>query len=317
MQNQLIDRAPTPQATPHRHDATPLSDAFHKIVDAYRAGRKPRKPAPAYVTISDGSVVRVKAVLSAAQSIAKLARNDGHGYRTVGITLLPHTLGSETTLCPHASPDCIAGCLNLSGRTMAQTVQTDIIMRSRLARTILWNTQRERFLEMLAYELGRERATAQRRGETLIVRGNLVSDIDWAGKHRPIVELFPDVLWYGYTKNPLAFERWASGQYPSNYHLVFSRSERNEDRALAFLARGLNVSVIFDAVYSSQSKKPFPATWKGYRVIDGDETDLRFLDPRGVVVGLRAKGRLRQPSFAHHGFVIRTDRDPVNPTVID
>jgi hypothetical protein len=316
MQNQLIDRAPTSQATPHRHNATPLSDAFHKIVDAYRAGHKPRKPAPAYVIMPDGSVVRVKTVLSAAQSIAKLAKNDGHGYRTVGITLLPHTLGSAITLCPHASPDCIAGCLNLSGRTMAQTVQTDIIMRSRLARTILWNTDRARFLEMLAYELGRERQTAQRNGETLIARGNVVSDIDWAGKHRAIVEMFPDVIWYGYTKNPLAFDRWATGQYPANYHLVFSRSEKNEVAALTFLARGLNVSVIFDTVYSSQSKKPLPATWKGLRVIDGDETDLRFLDPRGVVVGLRAKGRLRQPSFANHGFVIRTDKAQSNPQVI-
>jgi hypothetical protein len=314
MQNQPTASARTPQA--NDHNATPLSDAFHAIVDAYRAGRKPRKPAPAYVTMPDGSIVRVKTVLSPGQSIAKLAKNGGRGYRTVGITLLPHTLGSEITLCPHASAACIAGCLNVSGRTMAKTVQIDVIMRSRLARTILWNTQRERFLEMLGYELGRERRTAQRNGETLIVRGNVVSDIDWAGKHRAIVEMFADVLWYGYTKNPLAFQRWASGQYPSNFHLVFSRSDRNEDRALSFLARGLNVSVIFDTVYSSTTKKPLPSTWKGYRVIDGDQTDLRFLDPEGVVVGLRAKGRLRHADFAHNGFVIRTDRHPVNPTVI-
>jgi hypothetical protein len=315
MQNQPTASARTPQA--NDHNATPLSDAFHAIVDAYRAGRKPRKPSPAYVTLPSGAIHRVRSILSDGRSIAKLAKNDGQGYRTVGITLLPHTLGSEITLCPHASPDCIAGCLNLSGRTMANTVQTDVIMRSRLARAILWNTDRAKFLEMLAYELGRERRTAQRRGETLIVRGNVVSDIDWAGKHRPIVDLFPDALWYGYTKNPLAFDRWATGQYPSNYHLVFSRSDRNEDRALGFLARGLNGSVIFDTVYSSTTKKPLPSTWKGYRVIDGDETDLRFLDPRGVVVGLRAKGRLRQPGFAHHGFVIRTDRAKVNPQVID
>jgi hypothetical protein len=44
-----------------------------------------------------------------------------------------------------------------------------------------------------------------------------------------------------------------------------------------------------------------PKTFKGFKVIDGDKDDLRFLDPKGVVVGLYAKGKAKQDAS---GFVI-------------
>jgi hypothetical protein len=47
-----------------------------------------------------------------------------------------------------------------------------------------------------------------------------------------------------------------------------------------------------------------PATFtiggKSFPVINGDETDLRFLDAKGVIVGLRAKGKARKDTT---GFV--------------
>jgi hypothetical protein len=268
MHTQLIDISPLSQPFDRnqvtRPDSatdllwwTPLTPTYHAILSAYLAGKRVRKPSLPFVTLPSGEIVKVRRILSDGRSIAKLAKNAGRGYRTVGIQLLPHTLGSEITLCPFASPDCIDGCLNLSGRTMADTIHTDIIMRSRLARTILWNTDRAKFFELLAYELVREMRTAQRKGEILIVRGNVTSDIDWALRHREVVDAFPEVIWYGYTKNPLAYDRWSRGEYPSNYHLVFSRSEKNEKTALWFLKRGLNVTVVFDTVYSSTSKRPY------------------------------------------------------------
>jgi len=46
---------------------------------------------------------------------------------------------------------------------------------------------------------------------------------------------------------------------------------------------GINVSMVF-------AGKTLPDSYAGIRVIDGDETDLRHLDPVGVIVGLRMKG---------------------------
>jgi hypothetical protein len=79
------------------------------------------------------------------------------------------------------------------------------------------------------------------------------------------------------------------GKMPENYRLTFSRSEKNEDIADCFIKRGGNVAVVF----STKKKDALPETYLGAPVIDGDTHDLRFLDPRGVVVGLRAKGKAK------------------------
>jgi hypothetical protein len=298
--DQIIDQTETPAET-----------------QPARSERNRRKrPDPAFVKLPDGSIYRIDRLTMRGESNAKMAKNGGKGYVTIGIAMLPHRL-SGYNVCHFASKGCIKGCLNVSGRTMAATLATDKIMRARMARTILYFEQREKFLEMLTHEIDSERAMAQRLGMTLIIRPNVLSDIDWAKVHRDVVDRHPDVIWYGYSKNPYAMERWIAGQYPSNYYLTFSRSEENEAKAVEFLARGYNVSVIFDTKYTAKVKRPLPAQWKGFPVIDGDETDLRFEDPRGVVIGLRAKGRLRQRDFQDLGFVVRTDQDHAAPRVID
>jgi len=103
---------------------------------------------------------------------------------------------------------------------------------------------------------------------------------------------------YDYTKNIRRALAYAAGQYPANYHLTFSRSESNADDVARALLAGVNVAVVF--------RKALPATWGGRPVIDGDAHDLRFLDPRGVIVGLRAKGRAKRDVS---GFVV----DAVTP----
>jgi hypothetical protein len=85
---------------------------------------------------------------------------------------------------------------------------------------------------------------------------------------------------------------------PANYHLTFSRSEENEATALELLARGVNVAAVFAG--------DKPAIWNGFAVIDGDEHDLRQLDPRGergFVIALSPKGRKAKRDMS--GFVIR------------
>jgi hypothetical protein len=99
---------------------------------------------------------------------------------------------------------------------------------------------------------------------------------------------FPHVQLYDYSKHLRVWER----QLP-NYSITFSHSETNLQACLETLAHGSNVAVVFDTKRGAQ----LPTTWNGYRVIDGDESDLRFLDPHsaiGFVVGLRAKGKARK-----------------------
>ena len=115
-----------------------------------------------------------------------------------------------------------------------------------------------------------------------VFRLNGTSDIRWeklkVREGKNIFELYPDVQFYDYTKNPKRFD----GSMPSNYHLTFSRSEDNDKHAMAILGKGYNVAMVFNKL---------PETYKGYRVVNGDETDLRFLDEQGVIVGLKYKNQ--------------------------
>ena len=85
-----------------------------------------------------------------------------------------------------------------------------------------------------------------------------------------------------------------------NYHLTFSRSEAfgNQVQAAQLLKEGKNVA----AVFSTKKGEELPESWKGYKVVDGDKDDLRFLDIKNCIVGLRAKGKARKDNS---GFVIQ------------
>lgn len=88
---------------------------------------------------------------------------------------------------------------------------------------------------------------------------------------------------------------YLAGELPPNYHLTYSRSERKGDdlACLAFLESGGNVAIVF--------RNELPATWKGYDVINGDESDLRFRDGSGKVIGLVEKGMAKKDET---GFVV-------------
>ena len=88
--------------------------------------------------------------------------------------------------------------------------------------------------------------------------------------------MFPTVQFYDYTKIGSRFDK----PLPNNYYLTFSRSESNESEAMDILLRGFNIAWVFNKV---------PTSYMGYKVINGDESDVRFLDKRGVIVGLKYK----------------------------
>ena len=208
------------------------------------------------------------------------------GYLTAILHLSPAQSISRKNLCPFASAGCLKACLNTAGRgadyMLKNGVQT--VQRARALRTIWFEKDQASFLIQLEKEITTFVKYAKSKDLIPCIRLNGTSDILW--ERHDIIQKFPDVQFYDYRKAPVF------SNIPKNYHLTFSRAEDNEDRVDKALEKGLNVAVVFNKL---------PKTWKGLPVIDGDETDLRFLDPKGCIVGLKAKGKAKQDTS---GFVI-------------
>jgi hypothetical protein len=84
------------------------------------------------------------------------------------------------------------------------------------------------------------------------------------------------------------------GKLPKNYSLTYSRKENNHAECEDILSRGGNVAAVFSSIPETYSNRP---------TFDGDQSDLRFLDPKGVVVALKAKGKAKKDTS---GFVIHS-----------
>lgn len=234
------------------------------------------------------TVRAVQNLLQAGDGNTKLRKNRARGFRTVGLSLSPHKSAGLGNLCPHASAGCVGACLNHQG--MASVWES--IHLSRIAKTVAFYCAREWFIDKLATELTSAQRSADRAGFDLCCRLNVFSDVAW---ERVAPELFDDfraVQFYDYTKNPSRV-----GRVRPNYWVTFSRSEVNQAESLNLLDSGCNATVVFtDGNLYVGSRKPeyaLPKTWCGFPVLDGDESDLRFLDSRGRkhgrVVGLKLK----------------------------
>lgn len=231
---------------------------------------------------------------------AKLTKSHGAGFLPVALYLAPGRTAGRHNMCPKASPGCLAACLFRSGRAGIGPAETNQAVAARVRRTRWFTSDREAFMAELVSDVEKMERKAQRSGLTLAVRLNGTSDIPWERvrviRHgvtfANMMAAFPAVTFYDYTKRS---ERM-TGALPVNYSLTFSRSEVNGDEALDVLQSGGNVAVVFSG--------SLPDTWHGFDVIDGDKTDLRFLDPRGVVVGLVAKGPAKRDTS---GFVVTAE----------
>ena len=163
---------------------------------------------------------------------------------------------------------------------------------------------RTAFLLARPYEcgliIGAEIRAALRRHGRINLRLNVTSDIRYELVAPEMIAALADagVELYDYTA-------WQpENRAPSDvYSLTYSAKEpaHTSDAYLAdILAAGGTVAMPFD----TPRGKPLPETWHGYRVIDGDESDERRLDPAGVVVGLRAKGyKWKRPGGNAAGFI--------------
>lgn len=224
----------------------------------------------------------------------KTVKGEKRGYRTAILHLAPHTL-SGFNVCPSATAGCAAACLNTAGRGgIGLTVKdTNPIQDARKRKTLAFFSERDAFVAELESELTRFAKRCKREGFKPCVRLNGTSDIRWenvpTATAPSLPEAFPRLQFYDYTK--LANRR----NLPSNYHLTYSlaEGERNWKGHLAALRNGMGVAVVLRGCGDSTHPKPFPPKWNGRRLVDGDESDLRFLDAPAVYVGLRAKGRAK------------------------
>lgn len=232
----------------------------------------------------------------------KTAKGEALGYLSFILHLAPGTLSGFQT-CPMASAGCLAGCLNTAGRGRFDNTQ-----RARIRKTQWLFRDRAGFIAQLARDIVEAKRKASRLGLVPVFRLNGTSDIRWetirvdtvvvtrdnatAYNARNIFEAFPDLTFYDYTKIP------NRRNIPPNYHLTFSRSEDNAASVAAMLDNGTNVAVLFDSL---------PDTYLGRPVIDGTTHDLRFLDPRGVIVGLVPKGKAKRDKS---GFVVDVPPSP-------
>jgi hypothetical protein len=238
---------------------------------------------------------------------AKTIKGDGV-YETAIMYLAPANMARpERTMCSMAVlAGCINGCLNTAGRGAFSNVQ-----KARVNKTLRYLDGREMFLADLVSDLAAF-VRYCRRGKVIpAVRLNGTSDIQWEIGHpvrrdgvefASVFEAFPEVQFYDYTK----VAKRVLKTLPPNYSLTLSYSEANprysEMIIEAARASGANIAV----VYRTKAKRDWLISagvnqWDR-PVIDGDETDMRFLDPRGVIVGLYAKGRAGKADKS--GFVV-------------
>lgn len=225
---------------------------------------------------------------------AKTTKGEALGVLTGILYLAPANESGVINTCPAASEGCRADCLYTAGRGRFAEIK-----EARIKKTKAYASDPAAFIETLAENITRLAHKAEKLGLKPAVRINGTSDL--TGLARTLAKRFPFVQFYDYTKLAKPYARTLP-----NYHLTFSRSENNAAQVYDALENGINVAVVFDTMRG----KPLPETWHGYKVIDGDVHDLRFLDEiqadgRGVIVGLRAKGTA---IYNTNGFVVKDAR---------
>lgn len=223
---------------------------------------------------------------------SKTMKGDKYGYTTYIQHLIPAGKHGLANLCPYASPGCAAACLVSAGHGRFPMVEN-----ARINKTVYYTgmpAAYRRQLEAEIFQVAVKHSTTETKAA---MRLNGTSDVNWTALVRKMTDELGEhaPTFYDYTKNPGLVRKIHRMRHEQgfNYHVIFSRDEKNDEEAQAIAAEGINVAVVF--------RKEKPDTWWGLPVIDGDIHDLRFLDPDGHVVALSAKGKAKEDRT---GFVI-------------
>ena len=222
------------------------------------------------------------------------------GYNTYILHLAPSTLSGHNT-CPKATTGCISACLNTAGRggMFKKGEFTNNIQKARIRKTQLFYDNRDEFMALLVKDILLAIKQSAKAGLIPVFRLNGTSDISWEKYpvkmgnvyYSNIFEAFGYLQFYDYTK---VLGRKVN--HISNYSLTFSAADGNDLDVLLAIKQGYNIATVFGI----KKTEPMPADYMGLPVFNGDESDLRFLDPKGVVVGLYAKGKAKKDTS---GFV--------------
>jgi len=171
---------------------------------------------------------------------------------------------------------------------------TNVIQQARIRKTKMFFENRELFMSELVKDIRRGINYAEKKGLIPVFRLNGTSDIAWekirVGVYRNIMSVFPTVQFYDYTKV------LGRKNLPNNYHLTFSAADGNDLDVYRAIQQGYNIAVVFGV----KKTAALPVSYLGREVFNGDESDLRFLDPKNVIVGLYAKGKAKKDTT---GFV--------------
>ena len=216
---------------------------------------------------------------------AKTVKGQKKGYKTAILYLAPSTQ-SGFQVCPMASEGCKKACLYTAGHGAFSNVQ-----QGRINKTRWFMQDRQSFLTQLRKEISNHIKNCDKKGYIPCVRLNGTSDISW--ENYDIIQAFPNVQFYDYTKIYKRALKYVNGQYPSNYHITYSLNEDNKKEAFEILKLRGNISAVF--------RKYLPKTYQGYKVINADDTDLRFTDDINIIAGLVAKGQAKKD---YSGFVL-------------
>ena len=219
----------------------------------------------------------------------KIQKGTKQGYLSFILHLAPSDLSGKNT-CPKATPGCIAACLNTAGRggMFKKGENTNVIQKARIRKTNYFFNDRAGFMDDLVGDIMKAVNYARRKGLIPVFRLNGTSDLSWEKYPTrygadSIFEQFPTLQFYDYTK-----VLGRKVKHIPNYHLTFSKADGNDSDVAEALLQGMSVVAVYDKI---------PAG-----VPSADETDLRFLDAKGVMLGLKAKGRAKKD---YSGFVIR------------
>ena len=218
----------------------------------------------------------------------KIQKGTKLGYLSFILHLAPSTLSGHNT-CPKATPGCIAACLNTAGRggMFKRGETTNVIQKARIRKTNYFYDDRAGFMFDLMQDIKKGIRLANKLGLEPVFRLNGTSDLSWEkyemteGKN--VFDVFAGIQFYDYTK-----VLGRKVKHIENYHLTFSKADGNDSDVAEALLQGMSVVAVYDKI---------PAD-----VPSADETDLRFLDPKGIMLGLKAKGRAKKD---YSGFVIR------------
>lgn len=220
---------------------------------------------------------------------AKINKNE---ITTFNLSLAPHTQNAKgINLCPKASKGCALACLFTAGRGKFTNVQ-----QARINKTNYYLFDKQKFMDQLAKEINKIALKSTITNEKFALRLNTLSDVDFVYQLKKYCDLdllnddtYKNIIVYDYTAIIGKVKKYLG----TRYHLTLSRKEDNEQDVMEALEMGGNVAIVF---------KDLPKTYKGYRVVDGDKTDLEMTKYKNVVLGLKAKGDAKKDTT---GFVIQ------------